>query len=618
MKYVRMKIREHFIPLIKEGIKKHEYRLADPKYADVHIGDVIILVSNQNSLNYVKVVVDKIEHYKSWDEAFNNRWQNDFKGLFNTYDELIKECKRFYTKNQVDTFGIEVFTVKPFKITFKKARYLLDTNAIIERESFDNISSEVALTYRWIDKMNGTKFVHPNTFIELEKYKDEKIKNSILKKLESYEKLIPSSEKTTDYEEICSRFSNDINSKIDNEILLQVYNGTVDYLITSDIGILRKAKQLYIKENVLTPYEFLVLIEKENPKLVEYDVLSIKLVPIGTIDINDKFFDTLREDYGGSDFNNWLKKKNTEPAYIFQNKEGLQGFLYLKTEDEDEDYSNFSPKFNPAKRLKVGTFKISQRGLRLGERFIKIIIDNAIRRNVDEVYVTIFEDKRSEVVYLKAILEQWGFVKKAINVKNGETVLVKDMRHYDNNKNPKFNYPLLKQNAKISILPIISQYHTKLFPDLHLKHEDMNLYDEMACRYAIEKIYVCGCKQVNCVPGDLVCIYRMGDYYKTYTSVVSGIGIIQEIMYIYNEDSFIKECKNKSVFTEEELRILFRNIGYRTIIKILFLEGFENKINLATLRNSGILSENDAPRINTMLSRTSFSKLMQLGRKKEL
>ena len=104
----------------------------------------------------------------------------------------------------------------------------------------------------------------------------------------------------------------DANSQIDNEILLQVYNGTVDYLITSDTGILNKAHQLYIKENVLTPYEFLVQIEKENPKLVEYDVLSIKLVSIGTLNINDKFFDTIRDDYGGYDFNNWLKKTNTD------------------------------------------------------------------------------------------------------------------------------------------------------------------------------------------------------------------------------------------------------------------------------------------------------------------
>lgn len=613
MKYVKMKIREHFIPLINDGIKKHEYRLADPKYADVHVGDVILLISNQNPLNYTKIVVDKIEMYKTWDEAFQDKWQDDFRGLFNTYEELIKECKRFYTKEEIDRYGIEVFTVKPLKRKFKKSRYLLDTNAIIERESFNNASSEVSLVYKWIDKIHGSKIVHPSTFNEIAEYKDKAVKDSMLKKLESYEKLIPSTEKSKDFDDVCSRFSNDVNSQVDNDILLQVYNGTVDFLITSDNGILNKAKQLYIRENVLTPYEFLVLIEKENPKLVEYDVLSIKLVDIGTLNINDRFFDSLREDYGGSDFNKWLIGKNTEQAYVFKNKEGLQGFLYLKTEHEDENYSHFIPTFKPAIRLKVGTFKISQSGLRLGERFIKIIVDNAKKRNVDEVYVTLFEDKRPEVIHLKSMMEQWGFVKKAKNVNTGETVLVKDMRNYNFAKDPKVNYPLQKNDAKITILPIVSQYHSQLFPDLHLRNEDMRLYDETACRYAIEKIYVCWSK-ISCNPGDIVCVYRMADYYKTYRSVVTGIGIIQEILYIYNEEEFVKECKNKSVFTESELRDLFRVKGYRTIIKTLFVEGFENKLNLKSLRDNGILGPNDAPKLNTFLTKQSFELLKKLGR----
>lgn len=612
-----MGIREHFISLINNRKKKHEYRLAKPEYNNIRVGDVIILISNQNPSNYVKVIIDKIDYYRTWDEAFNNRWEDDFKDLFRTYDDLIKECKRFYSKEEVDTYGIKVFTIKPYRRPFKKGRYLLDTNVIIDRESFNGVSSEVSLVYKWIDRMNGVKIIHPNSISELKKYQNETIKNSILKKLESYENLIPSCERTTDFDDTCAKFSKDINSQIDNDILLQVYNGTVDFLITSDNGIINKAQQLYIKENVFTPYEFLIQIEKNYPKLVEYDVLSIKLVQIGTLDINDNFFDSLREDYGGSDFNNWLLKKNAEPAYIFQNKEdGLQGFLYLKTEDEDEPYPNFSPPFEPAKRLKVGTFKINQSGLRLGERFIKIIIDNALKRNVDEVYVTLFEDKRPEVIHLKKMMEQWGFVKKATDTKNGEAVLVKDMRHYDGGKDPKFNYPLLKQDAKVTILPIDSQYHSKLFPDLHLKNEDVHLYDETACRYAIEKIYVCGWKHIDCNPGDLVCIYRMGTVYKTYTSVVSGIGIIQEIKYFYNEEDFVQECKNKSVFNEQELKHLFENRGYRAILKILFLEGFDNKINLYMLREYEILGKDDSPRLNTILSKERFDKLLKIGRGK--
>ena len=49
MKHVKMKIREQFITLIEKGIKKHEYRINDPKNQDIKIGDIIVLISNNNS-----------------------------------------------------------------------------------------------------------------------------------------------------------------------------------------------------------------------------------------------------------------------------------------------------------------------------------------------------------------------------------------------------------------------------------------------------------------------------------------------------------------------------------------------------------------------------------------
>lgn len=85
------------------------------------------------------------------------------------------------------------------------------------------------------------------------------------------------------------------------------------------------------------------------------------------------------------------------------------GFLYLKTEDVSENYSDIEPPFSPKRRLKVGTFKVESTGFRLGERFVKIIFDNAQQRNVDEIYVTLFTD-RGELVALEELLYRWGFV----------------------------------------------------------------------------------------------------------------------------------------------------------------------------------------------------------------
>lgn len=111
--------------------------------------------------------------------------------------------------------------------------------------------------------------------------------------------------------------------------------------------------------------------------------------------------------------------------------------MYLKTEDKNEKYDDISPKFPSKNRLKVGTFKIISTGFRLGERFLKIIFDNARKFNVDEIYVTLFENKREEVKQLKRFMESWGFRKWGYK-DNGEAVLVKSMIDYDNNESPKF------------------------------------------------------------------------------------------------------------------------------------------------------------------------------------
>jgi hypothetical protein len=56
----------------------------------------------------------------------------------------------------------------------------------------------------------------------------------------------------------------------------------------------------------------------------------------------------------------------------------------------DEDYRDISPTFLRKRRLKIGTLKVVQNGFKIGERFLKIIFDNAIRQNAQEIYVTIF------------------------------------------------------------------------------------------------------------------------------------------------------------------------------------------------------------------------------------
>ena len=198
------------------------------------------------------------------------------------------------------------------------------------------------------------------------------------------------------------------NDKVDTILLNEVYSERVDCLITEDKKIHKKASMLNISEKVFTIDSFLEKIYSENPELVNYKVLNVQKIQFGKIDLTDSFFQSLKDDY--KEFEKWFLKKYDDEAYITINSNNgrLLSFLYLKVEGKDENYSDISPVFQPKKRLKIGTFKVISNGFRLGERFLKIIFDNALKNKVEEIYVTIF-DKREEQKRLISLTEKWGF-----------------------------------------------------------------------------------------------------------------------------------------------------------------------------------------------------------------
>lgn len=614
----KMKIREKYIEAIISGKKKREYRLLDESRQRINVGDILVLVSTQDSNNYVKVVVSSIKTYRSWTDAIEQYWHDDFDNIYQDKEMALKDCYRFYTKEQVDKYGIVVFSIKKDQLNFESSRILLDTNIIIQRESHDNVSFDVAHMYRWMDKLKYTKIIHPIIVDEIRNHTDEKIKTAMLKKVTAYEELVPDKTTTNEFESVVNQYSLDENSLKDNQMLLQVYNRTVDFLITNDRNMHVKAEKLYLKDRVYNVAEFLKILEDRYPSRVDYKMLEVKLKKFGDVNLKNDFFDTLREDYKGIEFDQWFIKHNSEPAYVFQEKEDIYGFLYLKVEHPGENYSDIDPVFTPKKRLKVGTFKIRSSGFRLGERFIKIIIDNALKNKVEEIYVTLFEDKREEVQRLRDFMKDWGFVYYG-RKNQEESVFIKNMLIYDNTKDAKFNFPILKKDLRYFILPIEPQYHTDLFPDSILKNENMNLYKEnMAHRYALEKIYVSGKANISAKSGDIVLIYRKGDRYpKKYSSVLTGRAIIQEISYYDDIDIFTEVCKNRSIFDKNELSDLFTNKKYKTMIKLLNYDSFDVRPTLEFLHDIHIVDPQSGPRPFTEVTKVQYESIVKLAKKEE-
>lgn len=493
---------------------------------------------------------------------------------------------------------------------------LLDTNIIIHREANKIVSQDIGILYRWLDRGQYTKCIHSATIEEVKKNPNKETVDLFLVKLESYEVIDIPSPLQDEVKNVSDQFDTTDNDIVDTVLLNEVFVGRVDILITEDKKIHKKALELGIQDKVFTIDSFLEKTFAEHPELVNYKVLNVQKLKFGKIDSNDTFFDSLKEDYVG--FDKWFIKKYDEEAYITINSNNgmLLSFLYLKVEDENENYSNINPLFSSKRRLKIGTFKVISNGFRLGERFMKIIFDNALKNHVQEIYVTVY-DKRPEQRRLMDLLEQWGFVLWGTKGE-GELVYVRDFSPQFNIENLKSCFPYISKGRNVYVVPIYPEYHTELLPDSILNTESPEEFiEDFPHRNCINKVYVSRAMEPYPNIGDILVFYRTGGYYK---SVITTIGEVLEVKSDFlNENDFILYCRKKSVYPEQALRDMWRYSTRKPfVVNFLYTYSFPHRINMKELIDLKVLlGVNDAPRGFKPITKEQFEIILKETRSDE-
>lgn len=497
---------------------------------------------------------------------------------------------------------------------------LLDTNIIIHREAGRVFNQDIGILFRWLDKAKYQKCIHPITIKEIEKNPNKATVDTFRIKLDSYEQLLTIAPMDQNVKEVSVKFDTNDNDFNDSILLNEVYVGRVDILISEDKKIHTKAAAIGIADKVYKINSFLEMIYAENPDLVKYMVLGVQQKLFGELDLADPFFDTLKKDYDG--FERWFQSKSNKRAYVSINSKNnrLLSFLYLKTEPaHSEAYTDISPTFEPKKRLKIGTFKVISNGVRLGERFMKIIFDNALIQKVDEIYVTIF-DRTDEQKRLISLLEDWGFILFGTKGNNGELVFVRNFRPDFNIENPKRTFPYFSLQNRIFLVPIYPKYHSELLPDSYLNTESAeDFIEHEPHRNALSKVYICRSIERGVKTGDILVFYRTAQGGSGYhTSVITTIGIVEDkIESIYDQNDFITKCRKRSVFSNEELLEYWNyNPRFRPfIINFLYVSSFRlgKRMNRKTLLEEGIISgaENELRGLK-QITKEQFLKIIEI------
>ena len=68
-------------------------------------------------------------------------------------------------------------------------KVLLDTNIIIHREASKIYNQDIGQLFNWLDRLKYSKYIHPLTIEELNRYNDKNTLDTMNIKIESYNKL---------------------------------------------------------------------------------------------------------------------------------------------------------------------------------------------------------------------------------------------------------------------------------------------------------------------------------------------------------------------------------------------------------------------------------------------
>ena len=479
-------------------------------------------------------------------------------------------------------------------------RTLIDTNLIIQLEDDHVLEERFSTVYREAHQA-GSLLIHPRSKEDIERDMDEKRRTKTLSKLAKYGVLErPPIPDVAFMESIgAPEKPNDI---VDAHLLYAVVKNAVDFLITEDGGIHRKAKRIDIHDRILIIDQardlFLSFTRRITPS-----VPFLEHIPVHNLDLKSPFFVSLRADYGGEAFDDWFEGVSREGRMCWAHiTDGLLRAvcIYKEEPDRPDSPSILMP------TLKLSTFKVSEdySGNRTGELMLKMAFRYAINNDLKSIYLTVLP----KYPRLISFLEDFGF--NVVDNKGAEFVLMKHMtpQIYAVTNPVKYAilyYPHHKDDSSIQkfIVPIRPEYHELLFPDCPCAFSEERS-EPRPQGNTIKKAYLSESRTKRLNPGDLLLFYRSHD-----VKSVTSIGVIELAFRTDDPIEIIRAVGNRTVYTHEEIQRMAS--GGCLVIIFRHVENLNKPVSASALREFGVAGNIQSIR---KLSEEVYRKIIKVGK----
>lgn len=481
-------------------------------------------------------------------------------------------------------------------------KLLLDTNVAIALEDSDvEVSPNAAAFARACGRLPVQLFVADPNYRDVARDRNWRRQRVFRSKLDKYPRLGPV--QLPDRTVLERRFGamRDDNDACDVELLAMAAAKVVDFLITEDRGIHRRAVRGGEAACVLDVTDALAWVHQtfEPSKVV---LPHVEEVPAYAIDLGDSFFDSLREDYAG--FDEWFTEKCVRShrlCWAIRLRGRLAGIAIRKEETgEEADCVDSGEKI-----LKVCTFKIASefQGEKFGEQLLKQVLWWADRNGFDAVYLTVYP-KHGQLIDL---LSEYGF-EGTRRLDDGELLLERPMRRgpgcaavpledvvqWNRRHYPRF---YLGRATRTFCVPIRPAYHERLFPEVSVRLQ-MDLFREllgdaggrsMTPGNTIRKVYLCRAGTRRLRPGDLLAFYVSKGPGFQDSQCITTLGVVEGVAEAESVEEVVRATARRSVFSFSELQELVgESEAPLKIIDFLLVAHLRTPIALDELTSSGV------------------------------
>jgi GNAT superfamily N-acetyltransferase len=434
-------------------------------------------------------------------------------------------------------------------------KFLIDTNIFIPLEPTSETDleagSEAAVAFvRRAQESEHQVYVHPASRDDIARDKSDARRRLREVLFGKYPALPFPPTPTGEQEALIGHAAVGSNHAVDNALVVALAADAVDWLVSDDEGVHRKARRLGRGDRVLSLADARSLTEdlfaKDPPPPP-----AVRPTVAHDLRDQDPIFPSFREDYPG--FDAWLTRCKREHRKTFViDSDGLYGGVAILKDESPAEHGL------SGKVLKLCSFKVSEAhaGRRYGELLLKPVFAFAEANGFDWIYVTVLP-KHDRLVTL---FEDFGFsALPGAPRARGELVMTKPMKVGAEGSveeldalafNRRYGPRLVRlDGVPAFVIPIQPHYHDLLFPEV--QHQLSLQPGGFAAGNGLRKAYLCHSPTKTVPPGGNFFFYRSSD-----SRAVTVLGVVEGTMRSQDPVDVARYVGTRTVYSFTEIERL--------------------------------------------------------------